>query len=355
MKFTDAAVDAIVNDAQKWDPECSPPWWPDGGAHAAVRHMLEVAEPHLAPGGLKHVRDRCPAALSMGQCILPPGHNPVFGSLPHIMEDGNLFSTEGPETASVPSEYDLMERFWQAAWPDSRTACSEECGNCKQCVTSWAISWSLTAMSNPDLVAKAETDGAWAWTKGPALPILDQLTIIHTLQLHWWDEDEHPCSCGFDFIAAGQGFKQHLGGVLAKLVKPVPATVPTILVDNHPMPVAHRPHGWRQMDDFRHRWIVTPDGWLEMPPLPLTLDMDALVTMLGTKVFHCLDNEEFGLSAKHAVAVADAVMTLARLVPTRDAFATYLRDTVQTLDKDEEWHLADGILALFHARGVFGL
>jgi hypothetical protein len=30
----------------------------------------------------------------------------------------------------------------------------------------------------------------------------------------------------------------------------------------------------------------------------------------------------------------------------RDQIAGYLRDTAQTLDKGEEWHLADGVLAL---------
>lgn len=33
--------------------------------------------------------------------------------------------------------------------------------------------------------------------------------------------------------------------------------------------------------------------------------------------------------------------------PTRDKVAALLRDNVQTLDKDEEWHIADMLIALF--------
>lgn len=43
----DKAVKAVVKDTRHWDDECSLPWFPEGGAEAAVRHMLEVAEPHL--------------------------------------------------------------------------------------------------------------------------------------------------------------------------------------------------------------------------------------------------------------------------------------------------------------------
>lgn len=62
-------------------------------AQVKMRAALEAAESHRAPTGLKRVRDRCDASLSFGQCILPSAHAPLFGSLPHIMENGNLFNT----------------------------------------------------------------------------------------------------------------------------------------------------------------------------------------------------------------------------------------------------------------------
>lgn len=41
-----------------------------------------------------------------------------------------------------------------------------------------------------------------------------------------------------------------------------------------------------------------------------------------------------------------SLMELARPMPTRNRIAGYLRDSAQTLDKGEEWHLADGLLTL---------
>lgn len=49
-------------------------------------------------------------------------------------------------------------------------------------------------------------------------PVVDREAINHALNLHWWDEDEQPCVCGFDFLAAGQGFKMHLADVIAALL-----------------------------------------------------------------------------------------------------------------------------------------
>jgi hypothetical protein len=58
--------------------------------------------PEVEVAGLTHVRSRCDAALSFGQCILPSGHAPLFGSLPHIMADGNLFNAgDVPETQAA--------------------------------------------------------------------------------------------------------------------------------------------------------------------------------------------------------------------------------------------------------------
>ena len=44
-----------------------------------------------------------------------------------------------------------------------------------------------------------------------ATPVASRAAVEHALNLHWWDEDGEPCACGFDFIAAGQSFKMHLG------------------------------------------------------------------------------------------------------------------------------------------------
>lgn len=68
----------------------------------------------VVAAGLTHVRSRCDTALSFGQCILPSGHAPLFGSLPHIMADGNLFNTgDVPEVqAPVPTQESIAEALW---------------------------------------------------------------------------------------------------------------------------------------------------------------------------------------------------------------------------------------------------
>lgn len=61
----------------------------------------------------------------------------------------------------------------------------------------------------------------WMLANHPAphpRPVVDREAINHALNLHWWDEDEHPCACGFDFIAVGQSFKMHLADIIAALL-----------------------------------------------------------------------------------------------------------------------------------------
>jgi hypothetical protein len=53
-------------------------------------------------------------------------------------------------------------------------------------------------------------------------PLLDREAVQHALQLHWWDEDSEPCACGFDFLAAGQGWKHHLADAVLELARPMP-------------------------------------------------------------------------------------------------------------------------------------
>lgn len=127
----------------------------------------------------------CPTAREIEQhpgggfdtcCHVPELHEPILTEVyaairQHVAEQ-------------TPDGYSTVERFWEATWP-TLAACPDECGDCKPCITHWAVNWTLAALSNPDLVAKAETDGPWKWTRdiGREQPAPDPT----------WVAEEKPC------------------------------------------------------------------------------------------------------------------------------------------------------------------
>ncbi len=67
--------------------------------------------------------------------------------------------TETTTTMPMVEAMDLFDRFWNARtdgddWTVIGVGC--ECGNCKECGISYALSWTNALLSNPDLAAHAE-------------------------------------------------------------------------------------------------------------------------------------------------------------------------------------------------------